>query len=81
MSLFVCLFNTAITCPILSAVENGKVTYSSDTTESYDYGATATYQCDSGYELTGGDDERTCTGDGSSPVGQWNGTAPHCAGK
>ena len=24
---------------------------------------------------------RTCTGDGSSPVGQWNGTAPNCTGK
>ena len=24
---------------------------------------------------------RTCTGDGSSPVGQWNGTAPVCTGK
>ena len=23
---------------------------------------------------------RTCTGDGSSPVGQWNGTAPNCSG-
>ena len=57
------------------------VTYSSDTTELYDYGTTATYQCDSGYELTGGDTVRTCTGDGSSPVDQWNGTAPACTGK
>ena len=24
---------------------------------------------------------RTCTGDGSSPVGQWNGTAQICLGK
>ena len=24
---------------------------------------------------------RTCTGDGSSLVGQWNGTAPACLGK
>ena len=24
---------------------------------------------------------RTCTGDGSSPVGQWNETAPNCSGK
>ena len=24
---------------------------------------------------------RTCTGDGSSTVGQWNGTAPVCTGK
>ena len=24
---------------------------------------------------------KTCTGDGSSPMGQWDGTAPHCTGK
>ena len=24
---------------------------------------------------------RTCAGDGSSPVGQWNGTAPVCISK
>ena len=57
------------------------VIYSIDTAMSqYDNGTTATYQCDSGYELTGGDTVRTCTGDGSSPVGQWNGTAPNCSG-
>ena len=58
------------------------IVYSSDTTESYDYGTTATYQCDSGYELSGGDTMRTCTGDGSSPVGQWNGTGSiSCTGE
>ena len=57
------------------------ITYFSDTTEPYDYGTTATYQCDSGYELTGGDTVKTCTGDGSSPMGQWDGSAPHCTGK
>ena len=71
---------TAITCSAFPAVENGTITYSSDTTEPYDYGTTAIYQCDSGYELTGGDTVRTCTGDGSSPVGQWDGTAPTCSG-
>ena len=32
-------------------------------------------------ERRGGDDVRTCIGDGSSPMGQWNGTAPVCTGK
>ena len=54
--------------------------YSSDVTEPYNYGTTATYQCDSGYELTRGDTVRTCTGDGSSPVGQWNGSPSVCSG-
>ena len=79
--MFCLLFNAAITCSALPAIENGMITYSSDITQPYDYETTATYQCDSGYELTGGDDERTCTGDGSSPVGQWNGTALVCTGQ
>ena len=73
--------NLATSCSALLAVENGKVTYPSGTTEPYDYGTIATYQCDSGYELTGGDTVRTCTGDGSSTMGQWNGAAPVCTGK
>ena len=78
--MFFWLFNTAITCSAL-AVANGGIAYSSDITGHFDYGTTATYQCDSGYELTGGDTVRTCTGDGSSSVGQWNGTALACLGK
>ena len=56
------------------------ITYSINT-EPYDYGTTATYQCDSGYELRGGDTVRTCTDNGSSPVGRWNGIGPACAGE
>ena len=72
---------TVVKCSALPNTENGDIAYSGDTTEPYDYGTTATYQCDSGYELTGGDTVRTCTGDGSSQVDQWNGTAPICLGK
>ena len=77
----------AITCFPLdtSFLGNGTLTYSTSSVEAiedqYDYGTTAIYQCNSGYELTGGDTVRTCTGDGSSPLGQWNGTAPTCTGK
>ena len=73
------LWMTVIRCPALPTVKDAVVTYS--TMSQYDYGTTATYQCDSGYELTGGDTLRTCTGDGSSPVGQWSGAAPVCTGK
>ena len=70
--------HSAIQC---STLGNGNIIYSTGTAEDqFDYGTTATYQCDSGYELTGGDTVRTCTGDGSSPVGQWNGTTPTCFG-
>ncbi len=52
--------------------------YSSpSTTEVFNYGTTATYQCNHGHMLTSGDSERTCTGDGS-PRGRWDGTAPQC---
>ncbi len=71
-----------ITCPVILDIANETIDYSSlgiHTTDRYNYGTTATYQCNSGHVmLTIGDNERTCTGDGSSPSGQWNGTAPQC---
>ncbi len=69
---------TAITCSALTVIGNGMIVYSSDRTEPHDYGTTAMYECDPGYEITGGDSERTCTGDSSSPSGLWDGTAPQC---
>ena len=75
------MYAIAIHCSPLDILPLGNITYSTGTTKNqYDYGTTATYQCDSGYELTGGDTVRTCTGDGSSPANQWNGTAPICLG-
>ena len=75
--------NAVIRCSPLATPQNGNIFYcnAKNSGDPYDYGTTATYQCDSGYELTGGDTVRTCTGDGSSPVGQWNGTTPNCTGK
>ena len=54
--------------------------YSSGTTSPHAFRATATYQCDMGYKRSGGDVMRTCDGDGSSPTGKWNGSAPNCSG-
>ncbi|XP_064386676.1 sushi, von Willebrand factor type A, EGF and pentraxin domain-containing protein 1-like [Halichondria panicea] len=68
-----------IMCAALPNVTNWTIDYSSGTTAPYDYGTTATYQCNYGHMLTsGGDRVRTCTGDGSSRSGRWNGTAPQC---
>ncbi len=57
---------------------NGMIVYS--TTPPFNFGTTATYQCNDGYSLASGDRVRTCTGDGTSTVGQWSGTAPVCSG-
>ncbi len=48
----------------------------------FSYGTQATYTvtCPHGQERRGGDDMRTCTGDGRSTVGVWSGTFPVCAG-
>ncbi len=70
----------AITCSA-DDVANGMVIYSSDTTPPYDYGTTATYECDTGYEQTGGDRERSCTGDGIIQSGDWNGITAICSRK
>ena len=74
------MYAKAVHCSPLniSHVGNGNITYSTGTVEDqYEYETTATYTCDSGYELTGGDTVRTCT---SSHGDQWNGTAPACSG-
>ncbi|XP_064386538.1 sushi, von Willebrand factor type A, EGF and pentraxin domain-containing protein 1-like isoform X2 [Halichondria panicea] len=68
-----------ITCSALPDIENGVIAYSSDTTEPYDYGTTATYECDTGYELTSGDKKSNCTKSGVNSEGIWNGTIPTCS--
>ncbi len=49
----------------------------------YPFGTKAEYfkiSCPEGMKARGGNSLRTCTSDGSSAVGVWNGTAPVCAG-
>ena len=71
---------TAITCSALSLIEKGVIVYSSNTAEPYDYGTTAVYECDIGYEVTSGDSERTCTESALTLEGIWNGTISTCSG-
>ena len=74
-------FITAITCPPSTAPSNGSVTYSSiaDDNDSYAFEVVATYSCFTGFALVG-DNSRTCTGDGSSTTGAFDGISPICEG-
>ena len=68
-----------ITCPFLLDLVNGSLTYSDDRdqNDSYAFNVVATYSCDTGFSLVG-NGNRTCTGDGSSTTGAFNGVAPIC---
>ena len=69
-----------IVCSDLPLLINGVIVFSTDTTAPFDYLTTATYNCDIGYGLSGGDTVRNCVG--SNQGGEkWNGTAPVCQGK
>ncbi len=67
--------STAITCPFLSDLVNGLLTYSDvpvgDQNASYAFNVVATYSCNTGFVLMG-DTVRICTGDGSSTTGTFN---------
>ena len=57
-------------CGNLNDPVNGSVTHTSGTT----FGQTATYTCNTGYNLVG-DSTRTC-----EATGEWSGSAPTCEG-
>ena len=59
------------TCPTLSDPTNGIVDVASNNLES-----TATYTCDTGYNLTGGSTTKTCGSDGV-----WSDSDPTCTHK
>ncbi len=75
-------FAIAITCPLLTAPTNGSVTYSSTSDENgnYAFNAMANHSCDTGFVLVG-NNTRTCTGDGSSTTGVFDGEAAICERK
>ena len=64
------LILTAVDCGSLTDPANGSVTHTSGTT----FGQTATYSCNTGYNLVG-DSTRTC-----QATGNWSGSAPTCQG-
>ncbi len=69
----------AIMCSDLPPPDNGRITYSTDTTSPYDFGTVATYVCDTGFGLVGGG-SRLCGGRDTSPSGSWSEAASTCEG-
>ena len=70
----------AITCPALLFPNNGSIDFggaSPDENSTYAFNVVATYNCDTGFSLVG-DQTRTCTGDGNSTTGAFNGIDPIC---
>lgn len=79
--------DTAITCNDISDPVNGQITFAPDTQSPFLHGTIASYSCTFdgenriGFGLEGGNETRTCVGDGSSATGDWNGIAPTCERK
>ena len=70
----------AITCPGVPTPNNGNIDFggaSLDENGTYIFAVVATYSCDTGFHLVG-NDSRTCTGDGSSIIGAFDGAASTC---
>ena len=78
---YIILPHAEIICSELTAPDNGQVSYDRAVITSVQFQTTATYTCNSGYGLTGGNRSRVCDGDGRSYLGSWTGTAPGCGGK
>ncbi len=76
---------TAIECLPLPDIENGMISYSTDTSANYSLGTTATYSCNDGYFLSVTESTtvvRTCQDDdGMDAVGVFSGQAPRCVRK
>jgi len=68
-----------IFCSELDSVANGLISYIPDTTPPFDYRTVAIHTCNEGY-FREGNDLRTCTGDGLSTDGDWDGDRPTCRG-
>ncbi len=69
----------AVVCSDIPAPDNGRITYSTDTTSPYDFGTVATYVCNTRFGLVGVG-SRSCVGDDTSLVGSWSETGSTCEG-
>ncbi len=73
---------TEITCPALISPTRGSVSYGGVSlfgNGNYAFDVLATYYCDTGFSLVG-NNSTTCTGNGSSITGAFDGVLPICKG-
>ena len=76
--LIIMIVFAGIECPALSEIANGEISYAPD----YNLNTVATYTCDDGFVLRGGNEMRTCVdAGGGSSIGRFNGVAPTCERK
>ena len=78
---FITCCPSAIMCPSLPSLANGELIFVTDMGPPHEFGTEVTYTCDTGYDIAMGKNTRICEGDGSTPVGEWSGTAPICTGE
>jgi len=67
----------AIFCPVLQALSNGQILYTSVGNSMVGFEHSASFSCDSGYYISDASD-RECDGNGTSNIGYWTGTQPTC---
>ena len=70
MNIHIFYLSTAVNCGALNNPANGRVSHTAGTT----FGQTATYSCNTGYNLVG-NSTQTC-----QATGVWFGSAPTCQG-
>ena len=70
-----CMFTISGPCFDLPPLMNGVIAYDAGLTDSRPLNTIATFTCDNGYTLTGGN-FRQCLNDGT-----WSASAPTCQGK
>ncbi len=68
-------------CYELEFIANGVIVYTDDITAPYDVDTLASYRCDPGYVLTGGNVVRTCVDAGDGSGGRFDGETPTCKRK
>jgi len=72
--------HAVVQCPALDEMSNGLIDYSENSTDSFRFGAIASYSCQEGFAVVG-NNRLTCSVNGTSTLGIWDSTPPVCSGR